>query len=58
MGNLRTITIFSYSQVLIYGSVNRGTIVVTRSPRRMIFYEPTGFGGTRTHDLVAGSQTR
>ncbi len=32
--------------------MNRGTIVVTQSPSKAVFDEPSGFGGTRTHDLV------
>ncbi len=38
-GNLSTIAISVYSQVLIYGWVNRGTIVATRSPRGTVFDE-------------------
>ncbi len=57
-GNLSTIAISVYSQVLIYGWVNRGTIVATCSPHGTLFDEPTGFGGTRTHDLVVGSPMR
>ncbi len=54
-GNLSTIAISVYRQVLIYGLVNRGTIVVTSSPCGTVFDKPSGFSGTRTHDLVVGS---
>ncbi len=47
-----------YSFTSVYGWVNRGTIVVSRSPRGMVFDEPAGSCGTRftwTHDIVVGS---
>ncbi len=46
------------SQVLIYGWVNQGTIVATRSPHGAVLMSRLAFGGTRTHDLVVGSPTR
>ncbi len=58
MGNLDTIAISGYSQVLIYGWVNWGTIVATRSLHGTVLMSRLAFGGTRIHDLVVGSPTR
>ncbi len=51
-GNLSTIAISVYCKVLIYGWVNRGIIVVTRSPRGAVFDEITGLRRTQTHELT------
>ncbi len=54
MGNLSTIAISVYSQVLIYGWVNRGTLVVTRSPRRTVSLSRLALAGLEPTILWLG----
>ncbi len=45
-GNPSTMAVSAYRQVLIYRWVNRGTIVITCSPRGLVFNEETGLHET------------
>ena len=57
-GNLSTIAISVYHRVFIYGWVNWGTTVVTCSTCGTFFDELSGFGRTRTQDVVVWSPMR